>query len=131
MLPPTFISDVRSMIGCLDDVNYVCDKCAKKVSSIMIQHIEKKIFQKMEKLNSGRRRDICELKTVLEEQRKLVHEGHVSIVDIKVQLGLLIGDEDNLKHTSNELLKEKIHYCNEMARTLKLVAPCEILFYLF
>ena len=119
------------MIRCLDDVNYVCDKCNRKVSSITIKDIEIKTLQKLEKLNRGRRRDVCKLKTVLEERRKLVHEGHFSIFDVKVELAILIGAEDNLKRTSNELLMEKIQYCSETVFTFEKIMPCEIFFYLF
>ena len=131
MLPPTFISDGPSMIGCLDDVNYVCDKCTRTVSSITIRPIEIERFQKVEELKSSRCRDVCELKTFLEEQRKLVHEGHASIVDVKVQMIMLIGVEDNLKRASNELLREKIQYCRETVLTFEKIMPCEIFFYLF
>ena len=131
MLPPTFISDVRSRIGFLDHVIYACDKCTAKASSVMIQRIEMESHQKWRKLQVDQCRDICEMKKILEEQRMLFHEGHANVFDVKVELAVLIGAQSNLKLISNELLPEKIQYCNETAVTYKLIMPCEFLLYLF
>ena len=125
MLPPTFISDPDIRIY------YVCGKCTLEIDSKFIEYMERESELKLRKLQSRQFCDVCEFKKVLEELRYQFHESHVNVIDVKAELAIIIGAEDALERTSNELLNEKIQYCRETASIFHLIIPCEFLFHIY
>ena len=125
MLPPTFIVDVR----CENFPDFVCDKCNARVPALTICHMITEDEKEWLRLDSSKCRDISKYKKILEKQRKIFHEGHANILNVKAFIidRLPFG----LKGVSNELLIEYIKYFEEVAEYLKVLVPCEFQMYPF
>ena len=119
MLPPTFIADDR----CKNFPDFVCDKCNARVPALTVDDMITKDEKEWLRLESSECRDILKYKQILEKQRKIFHEGHASILCVKLLIVTWI--EYGLEKISDELLNEYVKYFEEVAENLKVLMPCE------
>ena len=120
MLPPTFIVD-----NCNENVpDFICDKCNARVSQTTVLDMIAQDEKEWAMLESVTCCDVSKYKKILEKQRKILHEGHGDIVNVKISIVRCLAN--SLQEVSNELLIEYMKYCEEVTENLKLLRHCEL-----
>ena len=127
MLPPTFIVDNYNH----NVPDFVCDKCNAEVPSKMILDMITQHEKEWLILDTSACSDISKYKEILHKQRKILHEGHGSIVNTKGSIIKWISNKHSLQQMSDELLNECMEYSEEFVENLKLLMPCEFEMYPF
>ncbi|XP_014230172.1 uncharacterized protein LOC106654698 [Trichogramma pretiosum] len=103
-----------------------CAKCRDKldVAKAGLDDLLLEIGQKLHKLEKN---SVEACRGFLKEHEPLLHRNHYYMVDVKMALAQLIGQEQGrgLGQISTDLLKEKIQLCDDLSELLLTLAPAE------
>ena len=126
MLPQTFITENHE-----DVPDFVCDKCTLKVRSGMVAEMVEMNIEEFEFMLRNQSPNVWKYKEFMIKQRKMFHENHANIVLVKTHLVTIKGHDKGFRHLSDELLNEKIDYCDQLVDELRIVTPGEFKIYPF
>ncbi|XP_066602946.1 SET domain-containing protein SmydA-8-like [Prorops nasuta] len=117
MLPPTFIYQGNQ------PPDFVCDKCKNTSPWDQVEQMIEKIGQELAAMKKDNV-DAC--KKFINRYRKLLHENHFYLTDVKVALAQIIGQQSTgLPTVNDDLLGEKIILCQKLNDILKTLVPAE------
>lgn len=116
MLPITFIVNNEE---CSE---YICNICDFSISWDEAEQITEKIGIDLSQLKKG---DIQACKTFIQRHSKTLHENHFYMIDVKLALSQLIGQQTILPNTEIELISEKIMLCKKLNELFEILVPAE------
>ncbi|XP_051169947.1 SET domain-containing protein SmydA-8-like [Leptopilina boulardi] len=116
MLPRSFIINKE------ERPDFICNICNFSISWDVAEQIIEKIGIDLSQIKKG---DIQACKIFLERHSKTLHENHFYMIDVKLALSQLIGQEKMLTNTEIELISEKILLCKKLNELFGILVPAE------
>ncbi|XP_034946527.1 SET domain-containing protein SmydA-8-like [Chelonus insularis] len=117
LLPETFITTNKKL------PDYVCAKCQDSTSWDTIEIKLESIGIELARMKKD---DIDACKQFIQRHSQTLHDNHFYLVDVKLALVQLIGQQDGgLPALSDELLNEKISLCKKLDQLLQTLVPAE------
>lgn len=119
MLPRSFIINKE------ERPDFICNICNFSISWDVAEQIIEKIGIDLSQIKKG---DIQACKIFLERHSKTLHENHFYMIDVKLALSQLIGQEKMLTNTEIELISEKILLCKKLNELFGILVPGKNIF---
>lgn len=120
LLPKTFLEDTADNLN----TTWHCNICPNTQPTYNIQDTLAKVGVELSQMPKGQS-SACKL--FIKNMEKLFHPNHFYLVDVKMALAHLIGQEFNggLPQVSDEDLRLKAQLCNQLIELGKMLAPAE------